>query len=112
MTRGCIGLFGLLVALCAGSAHAMTLEEYRQRHDEAGIRYYVAGVGAGYFYTNLYLDEIGRAKLYCQPRSVTITGPQYGALLDDYSARADRRAGGISVEVLLLTALVQKFPCR
>jgi len=100
--------FGLLTT----SVHAMTLEEYQARKDESNIKYYVAGVGAGYYYTNNYLDTIGRAKLYCQPLSLNISGETYPAILETYANSSGKKVKGVSVEIILLKALVELYPCK
>ncbi len=100
--------FGLLTT----SIHAMTLEEYQARKDERNIKFYIAGVGGGYYYSNNYLDTIGRLKLYCQPSSVNISGEMYPAILETYASNLGKQVKGVSVEIILLKALVELYPCH
>jgi hypothetical protein len=109
-------LLGSLLALLLGAfphpTAAMTWGDYSRRQNERGIQFYVAGVGAGFFYTNLYLNELGRAKVYCQPRSVNIPGVAYRSILNQYASSLSDQANGMSVEILLLAALSKAYPCR
>ena len=90
----------------------MTWEDYQARKDERCIKFYIAGVGAGYYYTNHYLDTAGRSKLYCQPSSANLQGEMYSTILDAYANSSGIRLKGISVEIILLQALVELYPCK
>lgn len=109
-------LLGSLLALLLGAFRhptvVMTWDDYSRRQKEPGIQFYVAGVEAGFFYTNLYLNELGRAKVYCQPRSVNIPGVAYRSMFNQYAFSLSAQAKGMSVEILLLAALSKAYPCR
>ena len=75
-------LLALLLAVFPHPTAAMTLDDYSRRQNEPGIQFYVAGVGAGFFYTNLYLNELGRAKDYSQPRTVNNPGVAYRTMIN------------------------------
>ncbi len=103
---------GILLLLLALPAQAMTWEEYQKRRDEHEIKFYIAGVGGGYYYANNYLDTTGRARLYCQPAKDNISGELYQGILESYVANSRKRVEGVSVEILLLAALTTIYPCR
>lgn len=106
-------LFLLIVCgMLITTAHAMTWEDYQARKDERNIKFYIVGVGAGYYYTNHYLDTAGRSKLYCQPSSANIQGEMYSAILDAYANSSGKKLKDVSVEIILLTALVELYPCK
>lgn len=106
----------LLLLIACGmlitTAHAMTWEDYQARKDERNIKFYISGVGAGYYYTNNYLDTTGRSKLYCQPSSVNIQGEMYSTIMETYANNLGKKLKGVSVEIILLQALVDLYPCK
>jgi hypothetical protein len=103
----------LLVPLSfALPSQAMTWDDYQKRRSEREIKFYIGGVGAGYYYANNYLEAVGRARLYCQPAKEAIPGELYQEILEIYAASSGRRIEGVSVEVLLLAALRAAYPCK
>ncbi len=108
-------LLQVLLIVCGfliATAHAMTWEDYQARKDERNIKFYISGVGAGYYYTNNYLDTTGRSKLYCQPSSVNIQGEMYSTILETYANSLGRKLKVVSVEIILLQSLVDLYPCK
>jgi hypothetical protein len=100
-----------IVAACP--AHSMTIAEYASRKSEKNIAFYVAGVGAGYYYAMNTAKAMGLSRLYCPADGPGPSGEFYNQLLnqhlDSQGSNIDPR---ISIEVLLLSALIQRFPCR
>jgi hypothetical protein len=108
----------LLLIVCGiliTTAHAMTWEDYQTRKSEPNIKFYISGVGAGYFYTNNYLNTIGRPKLYCPPEamSTNMPGEMYPVILEGYAdIVGNKKLKGVSVEIILLQSLVELYPCK
>lgn len=90
----------------------MTWEDYQARKDERNIKFYIAGVGAGYYYMNHYLENTGLSKLYCQPSSVNIQGEMYSTIMETYANSSVKKLKGVSVEIILLQALVELYSCK
>lgn len=105
----------LTVSLVAGSAHSMTVTEYKSQKASQSpfIAFYIAGVGAGFYYTMSTAKAVGQSRLYCPASGPGPPAEFYIQLLDDYLTNQGSAidAAKTSVEVILLVALMKRFPC-
>jgi hypothetical protein len=99
-------------SLVAGSAHSMTVTDYKSRKAEKNTTFYIAGVGAGFYYTMNTAKAMGQSRLYCPASGPGPSGEFYIQLLDDYLTNQGSAIDATtSVEVILLVALMKRFPC-
>ena len=95
----------------ARAVDAARLPEFR---DDETFKTYLYGVGQGWLWANARLETKNQPKLFCIPLSLSLNIENYLSLLE---ARIKRlRAQGklnekMPVEVLLLAALEESFPC-
>ena len=91
------------------------LKDYAPIKDAAWVKTYINGVGVGYAWSNTLLGHQKRAPLYCEPAKLSIQGSDYLELLDKRIASAVKvgRPFGENtpVELILLDALVDAYPC-
>lgn len=110
--RTLLMVFLLAVSLIAQPAFSMTVSDYLNRKDENEIGYYVAGVGAGFYYAMNTAGVMGQQKLYCPVPGAGPTGEFYIKLLDGFlENEGSTIRPNTSVEVILLGALMKRFPC-
>ena len=80
------------------------------------LEYYIAGLGNGYLWSNIMLDQKGRDKHYCQPEKLTINLQNYLSILDkqidEISILDIPKEIEPSIEFLLYKGLVELFPCK
>jgi hypothetical protein len=105
----------LLLATLVCQAHAQVpLDKYPAVKGSKWFEAYLDGVGNGYFMANGWQRGNNLPLLYCQPAHLALNAQNYLQMLDGYiSKRAeDRRTRDMPVELLLLLALKQAFPCE
>ena len=112
----------LLVAslLFACSAHALppnwnTVGQYSQVRDDERVKIYLAAAGGAYVAANAALEVRGKAKLFCQPGSLTMNPENYISIFERYLGENHFTDGKsltpIPIETVLLHALQSTFPC-
>jgi hypothetical protein len=90
----------------------MTVNDYMSRKAEKNTAYYIAGVGAGFYYAMNTGGVMGQSRLYCPASGPGPSGEFYINLLDDFLMNQGSTIDATtSVEVLLLGALMKRFPC-
>lgn len=70
----------------------------------------IVGAGEALGWANVYIEEAGGRKLYCQPAQLGLTGGQYIAILETY-IKAEPAMADVPVEFALIEALAYAFPC-
>ncbi len=104
----------------ATTASAMEVSQYRKlrtaesRTDSAGIlRIYIRGLQDGIEWSNAFLTQDGRTKIYCLPRNLSLNTDNYMQFIDEAvdQKRNPEIKGTEQIELHLLLQLQQKFPC-
>jgi hypothetical protein len=107
----------MLAAIWTVAVHGeVTLEKYHAVKETQGFKQYLDGVGTGFFWANTHQDTRNLARLYCQPGKLPLYAENYVQILEDYiysmADKSNPLPDGIPVELLLLNALKETFPCK
>jgi len=109
----------LIIAVIAITAphdsYALSLADYRLFKDVEPklIAAHLESVGTGFLWANATLNGDGQTMLYCAPPRFMMNGQNYIDLLDDYIQRdVDLDSPDTPIEMLLLNALRNEFPCE
>jgi hypothetical protein len=87
------------------------VDAYHQKNNDIYMRLYIRGIGDGISVYNAMQDESdGGRKLYCPPEKVGIVDAQYVAIMSSFLTKYPKTRSQ-SVEVVLLFALRDTFPC-
>ena len=95
----------------AQAIDAATLPEFR---DDETFKTYLFGVGQGWLWANARLGNKNQPKLFCVPPSLSLNFANYLSFLEAKinSSRAQGKLNEkMPVEVFLLAALEESFPC-
>ena len=79
----------------------VTYKDYERLKNEPGFEDYIAGVGKGYFWANIYLALEDQHPLCCQPKKLALNSRNYWEVLDRYLSKKNVDES-FSVEMLLL----------
>jgi hypothetical protein len=89
------------------------LEAYETIRIGQVYKNYMNGVGKGLFWANAALHNRGSQRLYCQPDNVELNRDNYLEVVDRYIAtHRNELSKDFPLELVLLQALVEKFPCK
>jgi len=89
------------------------VRNYNIVKNSESFKFYITGVGVGLMWANTGLENIGRPPLYCQPGKLALNVDNILQILDDYIDRKkDQLKPDLPVEMLLLYALKETFPCK
>jgi hypothetical protein len=100
-----------LIATTLQAYAADTTREFLDKYaagDNIYTRLYLKGIGDG---ISVYNADIQKGALYCPPEKVGIVDGQYAAIIRDFVAKVPK-AMEMPVEVVLLYALKDAFPCQ
>jgi hypothetical protein len=112
-TRGIGLLLVLLAAAWISPAHGeVFLDQYQAVKEATWFKQYVDGVGTGFSWANTDLRMRKETPLYCQPAHLAMYPENYLNILNNYiSRRGNSLSENSIVELLLLNALKEAFPC-
>jgi hypothetical protein len=100
-----------LIATTLQAYAADTTREFLDKYaagDNIYARLYLRGIGDG---ISVYNADIQKSALYCPPEKVGIVDGQYAAILRGFVAKFPKTME-MPVEVVLLYALKDAFPCK
>jgi len=96
----------------ASPVRSMTVGDYASRRAEQNITFYIAGVGAGFYYAMNVAKTTGQSRLYCPTSGPGPSGEFYKHVLDSYLASQGTSINpATSIETVLLGILMKQFPC-
>ena len=109
-------LSAALLLLYSGTSPALTIKDYQDSktgsRDIRGLASaYVSGMGAAYTWANSELERDHQPTLFCQPRTLALTGDVLGQLLDKELQNPLYRPEH-PIEAALIFALKRAFPCQ
>ncbi len=110
-------MVSVLASIWTVPAHGeVTLEKYHAVKETQSFKQYIDGVGTGFFGANAHQGTRNLPPLYCQPGKLPLYADNYLQILDDYISNRpgepNSLANSIPVELLLLNALRETFPCK
>jgi hypothetical protein len=106
----------LLSLLSAPAFAEVPVKDYQKFKNSESMQMYVAGVGVGFSWANIFMiDETGKV-LYCQPSKLALGTDNYIRILEDEIKRYEATAGfqkaqETPIEIILLNGLRKTFPC-
>lgn len=106
-----------MLCMCTPSAYAtVAFKNYQELKENTLFQTYIEGVGVGYVIANSVL-RVSRHQdpLFCTPSKLALTQKNYLTILDNYISKHDvkgEHGEDRPVEVLLLIALRDVFPCK
>ena len=113
---GCALSFIVSAVSASRPASAIDLQEYQRLRGDKVMQTYVAGVGAGYFWSNAYLGTIKSARpLYCQNAGLSLNSANYINILESRIKALEkqgRKEPNTPIEIVLLDGLLEAFPCK
>lgn len=107
-----IGMAVPLPACAEDNLHSTANFLKHYANEEMWARMYIRGLGDGFSVSNATLGAAGVAPLYCPPEKVGIVDAQYVAIIKSFLAKYPKVSREIGVEVVLMTALQDAFPCK
>ena len=91
-------------------------EKYETVKKTEAFKVYLKGVRSGYVGANAYLASMRHLPpLYCQPNKMGLNAENYLRILDEYLSKPEVKnemPPDTFVELLLLFALQEVFPCK
>ena len=94
----------------------VTMEKYHDVKGTQSFKEYIGGVGTGFFWANAHQHIHNLPPLYCQPGKLPLYADSYLQILGDYISNRpgepNSLANSVPVELLLLNALRETFPCK
>lgn len=118
MLRGFLVMVILSAAAILRSAHAdIPVKEYARLKEDAAsaarVREYIAGVGKGMLMYSIYAEtKSGIKPLFCVPGNLALNEDNYQSILDGYLAAHKALPEGMTIEILMIYALIEAFPCK
>ena len=103
--------------LLSNASAALTIKDTRDMVEQGGdvratIEIWLNGQQDGTSWANIELEQQGRAKLYCQPDKLALTGENVYRLTNDHiKARPFEVDSEWPFEMFVLPALAEAFPC-
>ena len=108
-----IGAATLCMVVAAEGRSEITVKQFREIKSETVFKTYIDGVGRGFLWANAYLNHDGKSPLYCQSGTLALNADNYIQLLMGYINKEEHAVKDDAVvEMLLLSALQEAFPCR
>ena len=104
-----------IAILFSSSSFGLSISNYEKSIDSKEIEIYLSGIGRGFLYSNLQLQEQGQNPLYCVPSTYSIGTKDYVEILESKIESLRAKKSGSSdfdIEPLLLFGLIERFPCK
>ncbi|OAM79653.1 hypothetical protein A3840_02830 [Devosia elaeis] len=99
-----------MVAITANEAHALSYSTYvASREDELG-KVVLRSIGSGIEWANVQAGVTLGKQLYCPPENVVLNESNYDQIMTDF-VHDNTDYGDGEVELALLHALMETFPC-
>ena len=90
--------------------NANKISDYIENKDE--YRGYLNGVMNGFFWANAFSSNTSNAKSFCLPENISTSDVDYIGILDRHLEKSTDLDKEKYIEMSLMIALKDKFPCR
>lgn len=91
----------------------VTVRDWDRVSSSKNFKWYVAGVGSGFFWANIEAGELGLRQIYCQPSALAVNADNYMEIL---KKELNNYGGGYNLDtplsLILLYGLKRTFPCH
>ncbi len=104
----------MTIAIVPISVHAgMTVSVYEQEKNTEEIKIYISGLVNGFAFSNTELQTNKKTALFCPPGNLLIKAETYLQILDQkISTYPKDKVGRLQIEPLLLSKLIEVYPCK
>lgn len=106
-----ITIFFLLVIVFQPAHSEIALKSFNTAKNNPTYRLYIGGVGVGLSWANIRMATKGIPPLYCQPESLALNSDNYISFIEQAVAKEPDLHQDMPIELILLDALVDAFPC-
>lgn len=107
----------MIFLICCGfgavhfASASVPISKFQDFKNDKSFKLYITGVGKGTSWANAELDQQGRRLLYCQPKKLALNGSNYIQLIDNFLDHHKNLPSYTPIEMVLLLALENAFPC-
>lgn len=104
-------------SMAIGASWGPSVKTYNKSKEIDIMRWFIDGLGRGFFVANVYVRMETKARLFCVPENLALEIENYIRILDDEIKRREESQGFEKVQedpidLLLLEGLKRTFPCR
>ena len=109
-----IKFFLLMITSISTFAHAgMQVSMYQKERNTEHIKIYITGLANGFAFSNTELESLKQKAIFCQPRNLLIKVDTYIQMLDEQiTVYPKDKVGELQIEPMLLSKLIQIYPCK
>jgi hypothetical protein len=109
-------LVGLVILILVSPVGAdVTVKLYMQGKNSELLKNYIAGVGTGLSWANIYSFKEFQKGLYCPPKKLALNTDNYRDILHgeiEYLKKHGTLDDDTFIEMLLIQGLIRTFPCN
>ena len=107
MTTFCLSFF-------VGNACAEPrMSQFAKMKTVESFKFYLEGVGSGFSWYNVFIVQKGGEPIFCEPENMSLNHLNYINLIEHYSKTFPKLSSDdMPVNMILLYALVEAFPCK
>jgi len=107
-----VSMMGLCVVCLGSVAHGeVSVKTYQTFKNDAEMKRYIQGLGAGFVWMNIYLGKARRRPVFCLPEHLSLYEENFKDILDKAIQRQGIAPDG-NIELVLLDGLKRTFPCK
>ncbi len=101
-----------MLSLFVNQANAMSVSNYKRFKKEQLnlLKLHINGVGQGISWSNSFVENKLKEKLYCSPQKISLNTGNFMAIIDK-EIDTGRWKGDDHVEMILFFGLEKTFPC-
>ena len=103
----------LILLISTNVFGGMTVTEYQQIKNSDGVGWYVVGLGNAFDFSNTKLNSLKEKQFYCLPEKKRLSERELLGMIDTWISEQEMvNILNIQIEPLLLSQLIQKYPCN
>ena len=106
-----IAVFSIL-SLSQTAQAEVSISDYKKYKEDEGFKMYFGGYVEGLKWANLMMKRNRLPSLYCQPPDLGLTVDSRIQILDDFIAQSKNLEGNDHIEVVMIFAMQNAFPCK
>jgi hypothetical protein len=90
----------------------VSISDYKKYKDDEGFKMYFGGYVEGLKWANLMMKRSRLPSLYCPPPELGLTVDNSIQILDDFIEHSKNLEGNDHIEVVMIFAMQNAFPCK